>query len=169
MGAPPSPPFHSVLFYVIIELDLRQNITSLKGTASRDFSDFFINHLPPKPLKLTLESFRIFPKFAEIFTSQGAPPVPPSLITVANLPRCQRHRWCSLGEISKKFETALIGYSGAWGKLIHEKNLKSKISVHCPFKPTAASASFTWYQTSYLKPPMYFPSTEWSYWNSVEG
>jgi hypothetical protein len=25
-------------------------------------------------------------------------------------------------------------YSGAWGKLIHEKNQKSKISRHCPFK-----------------------------------
>jgi hypothetical protein len=25
-------------------------------------------------------------------------------------------------------------YSGAWEKLIHEKNLKSKISCHCPFK-----------------------------------
>ncbi len=25
-------------------------------------------------------------------------------------------------------------YSGAWGKLIHEKNQKSKISWHCPFK-----------------------------------
>jgi hypothetical protein len=25
-------------------------------------------------------------------------------------------------------------YSEAWGKLIHEKNLKSKISWHCPFK-----------------------------------
>jgi hypothetical protein len=27
----------------------------------------------------------------------------------------------------------LKGYSGTWGKLIHEKNLKSKISWHCPF------------------------------------
>jgi hypothetical protein len=36
--------------------------------------------------------------------------------------------------ILKKFETALIGYSGAWGKLIHEKILKLKISWHCPFK-----------------------------------
>ncbi len=27
-----------------------------------------------------------------------------------------------------------MGYSGAWEKLIHEKNLKSKISWHCPFK-----------------------------------
>ncbi len=26
-------------------------------------------------------------------------------------------------------------YSGAWGKLIREKNQKSKISWHCPFKP----------------------------------
>ncbi len=25
-------------------------------------------------------------------------------------------------------------YSGAWGKLIHEKNQKQKISWHCPFK-----------------------------------
>jgi hypothetical protein len=30
--------------------------------------------------------------------------------------------------IFDKFETALMGYSGAWGKLIHEKSLKSKIS-----------------------------------------
>jgi hypothetical protein len=28
----------------------------------------------------------------------------------------------------KKFETALMVYSGAWGKLIHEKNQKQKIS-----------------------------------------
>jgi hypothetical protein len=33
-----------------------------------------------------------------------------------------------------KFKTILMGCSGAWGKLIHEKNLKSKISWHCPFK-----------------------------------
>jgi hypothetical protein len=29
---------------------------------------------------------------------------------------------------------ALVIYSGAWGKLIHEKYMKSKISWHCPFK-----------------------------------
>jgi hypothetical protein len=28
-----------------------------------------------------------------------------------------------------------MGYSGAGGKLIHEKNQKQKISWHCPFKP----------------------------------
>ncbi len=53
--------------------------------------------------------------------------------------RCQRHRWCTLSreylrEISKKFEMALMIYSGAWGKLIQEKNHKPKISWHCPFK-----------------------------------
>jgi hypothetical protein len=30
--------------------------------------------------------------------------------------------------IFEKFETALMVYSGAWGKLIHEKNQKQKIS-----------------------------------------
>ncbi len=33
----------------------------------------------------------------------------------------------------KKFETVLMGYSGAGGKLIHEKNQKQKVSWHCPF------------------------------------
>ncbi len=28
-----------------------------------------------------------------------------------------------------------MGYSGAGGKLIHEKNQKQKISWHCPFNP----------------------------------
>jgi hypothetical protein len=37
-------------------------------------------------------------------------------------------------ECSTKFETALMVYSGSWGKLIHEKKQKSKISLHCPFK-----------------------------------
>jgi hypothetical protein len=38
-----------------------------------------------------------------------------------------------LSKFSKKFETALTEYSGAWGNLIHEKNLKLKSSWHCPF------------------------------------
>ena len=37
-------------------------------------------------------------------------------------------------EFSKKFETVLMGYSEAGGKLIDEKNQKQKISWHCPFK-----------------------------------
>jgi len=39
-----------------------------------------------------------------------------------------------LREFSNKFEAVPMGYSGAWGKLIHEKNLNSNISWHCPFK-----------------------------------
>jgi hypothetical protein len=33
-----------------------------------------------------------------------------------------------LREFSKKFEMTLLFFSGAWGKVIHEKNLKQKIS-----------------------------------------
>jgi hypothetical protein len=33
-----------------------------------------------------------------------------------------------LREFSKKIETTLMVYSGVWGKVIHEKNQKSKIS-----------------------------------------
>jgi hypothetical protein len=45
--------------------------------------------------------------------------------------RYQRNRWCTLScqylrEFSKKFETALMVYSGAWGKLIHEKTRSRK-------------------------------------------
>ncbi len=41
-----------------------------------------------------------------------------------------------LREFSKKFETVSMEYSGAGGKLIHEKNQMQKISCHCPFKQT---------------------------------
>jgi hypothetical protein len=33
-----------------------------------------------------------------------------------------------LPEFSKKFEMTLVLFSGAWGKTIHEKKLKQKIS-----------------------------------------
>jgi hypothetical protein len=55
--------------------------------------------------------------------------------------RCRWHRWCTLTceylrKFSKKFEMILTLLSGAWGKVIHEKNLKQKILWHCPFKGT---------------------------------
>jgi hypothetical protein len=37
---------------------------------------------------------------------------------------------------AKKFETVLMEYSGAGGKLITEKNQKRKILWHYPFKST---------------------------------
>ncbi len=53
---------------------------------------------------------------------------------------CQGHRWCTLSceylrEFSKKFETALLIYSGAWGKLIHEKNRSRKSRGTVPLSP----------------------------------
>ncbi len=36
----------------------------------------------------------------------------------------------------------LMLLSGAWGKVIHEKNLKKKISWHCPFKPKSVQCVF---------------------------
>jgi hypothetical protein len=32
----------------------------------------------------------------------------------------------------------LMLFSGAWGKMIHEKNLKQKILQHCPFNTSAS-------------------------------
>ncbi len=53
--------------------------------------------------------------------------------------RCHCYQWCTLTceylcKFSKKFETVLLEYSGAGGKLIHDKNQKQKISWHCPYK-----------------------------------
>jgi hypothetical protein len=52
---------------------------------------------------------------------------------------CCWYQWCTLTckylhEFRKKFKPVLFEYSGAKGKLIHEKNQKQKISWHCPFK-----------------------------------
>ena len=62
---------------------------------------------------------------------QNLPPV--SLIPVAILPPVSLTPVANLSceylrEFSKKFETVLMGYSGAGGKLIHEKNQEQKIS-----------------------------------------
>ncbi len=62
-------------------------------------------------------------------------------VSKINKSRCTTlfSRWCTLSceylrECSKKFETAKLDYSWAWGwgKLIHENNWMKKISCHCP-------------------------------------
>jgi hypothetical protein len=65
---------------------LPQLLTRVKGTVSRDFLllVFFMNQFPPSPRVFHLDRFEFFQKFAEIFASQGAPPV--STTPVANLP-----------------------------------------------------------------------------------
>jgi hypothetical protein len=49
----------------------------LKGTVSRDFLllVFFMNQFSPSPRVFHLDRFEFFRKFAEIYASQGAPPV----------------------------------------------------------------------------------------------
>jgi hypothetical protein len=52
--------------------------------------------------------------------------------------RCHWYQWCTLTceylrEFLKKFEMTLMLLSEAWGKMIHEKKQKHKISWHCPF------------------------------------
>jgi hypothetical protein len=58
----------------------------LKGTVSRDFLllVFFMNQFAPSSRVFHLDRLEFFRKFAEIFASQGAPPV--SMTPVANLP-----------------------------------------------------------------------------------
>jgi hypothetical protein len=59
-----------------------------------------MNHLPLKPLKITLGVFQIFSKISEIFASQGEPLV--SMTPAANLPlinntvgkSCHGYGWC---------------------------------------------------------------------------
>ncbi len=61
--------------------------------------------------------------------------LPPVLLTpVANLPQVSSTPGVHLDLriFPRIFEKMLL--SGAWGKVIHEKNLKQKISWHCPFK-----------------------------------
>jgi hypothetical protein len=40
----------------------------------------------------------------------------------------------NLREFSLKLEMTLILFSGAWGKVIHEKSVQQEISWHYPFK-----------------------------------
>ncbi len=66
------------------------------------------------------------------------------------------HRWQTLSceylrEFSKKFEMVLMEYSGAGGKLIHEKNQKQKISWHCPFKSSLQLATKAVFRLSLIK------------------
>ncbi len=82
----------------------------LKGTVSQDFLllVFFMNQFPPYPRVFHLDRFKFFRKFAEIFASQGAPPV--STTPVANLPPV------STKNTGGKFAT---GISDTGGKFLH--------------------------------------------------
>jgi hypothetical protein len=104
----------------------------IKGTVSRDFLllVFFMNQFPPSPRVFHLDRFEFFQKFADIFASQGAPPVsttpasklpPVSTTPVANLPPVSATPVANFSTISVsvvdtggKFAT---GVNAAGGKL----------------------------------------------------
>jgi hypothetical protein len=94
---------------------------------------FFPESSSPKPLKITLGVFPNFFKnlqrysqvkvqhryqrqFVTGVNDTGGKLPPVSTTPVANLPPV-----CTFELRPKKFETALMEYSGAWGKLIHKK------------------------------------------------
>ena len=105
-----------------------------KGTVSRDFLllVFFVNQFPPSSRVFHSDRFEFFRKFAEIFASQGAPPV--STTQVANLPPLlttpaakfrwyQRHRWqiaTGINDAGGKFAT---GVNDTGGKFCHQFGL----------------------------------------------
>jgi hypothetical protein len=71
-----------------------------------------------------------------------------SLTTVANLPPVSLTPVVLLDlrrEFSTKFDTVLMGYSGAGGKLAHEKNQKQKILWRCPFNMSSLCYFFKVY------------------------
>ncbi len=80
---------------------------------------FFMNQFPPRPTVFHLDRFEFFLKFAEIFASQGAPPV--SATPVANFSTI----FASVVETGGKFATGVndtgskfaTGVSDAGGKL----------------------------------------------------
>ncbi len=88
---------------------------------SRDFLllVFFMNQFPPSPRVLHLDRFKFFRKFAEIFASQGVPPV--SATPVANFSTI----FASVVDTGGKFATGVndtdgkfaTGVNAAGGKL----------------------------------------------------
>jgi hypothetical protein len=92
-----------------------------KGTVSRDFLllVFFMNQFPPSPRVFHLDRFEFFRNFAEIFASQGAPPV--STTPVANFSSI----FASVLDTGGKFATGVndtggkfaTGVNDAGGKL----------------------------------------------------
>ncbi len=86
------------------------------------------------------EKFSYFLNFS--FTFKFTLRCQPSDIVLTTCPRCRWYRgWCTLtwqylSEFSKKIETVLTvyRYSGAWGKMIHEKTWSKKSRDTVPLK-----------------------------------
>ena len=119
-------------------------------------SGFFHESVSPQPQSIPLRPFRIFSKIrGDIRNSRCTTGINDTGCKIAagtndtgdKFATGVVDRWCTLTceylrEFSKKFEMILLLLSGAWGKVIHEKNLKQKISWHCPFKGTVLRDRF---------------------------
>jgi hypothetical protein len=102
-------------------LDKRDNVTRFFA------SGFFRESSSPRPLKITLGSFQIFLKNCRDICKSKCK-------FAAGVNYSGGKNATGINNTGGKFETALMGDSEAWGKLIHEKNLKLKFSWHCFFK-----------------------------------
>jgi hypothetical protein len=85
-----------------------QHVYSIKGTVSRDFLllVFFMNQFPPSSRVFHLDCFEFFRKLAEIFASQGAPPV--SMTPVANFSNI----FASVVDTGGKFAAGVVDTGG---------------------------------------------------------
>jgi hypothetical protein len=64
-----------------------------------------------------------------------------------------------LRKFSKNFDSTQMGFLGAWRKLIHENNLKSKISWHCPFKVCHNLTQSSPWMLSHVRVVRYWPKS----------
>jgi hypothetical protein len=105
----------------------------LKGQCHEIFCFwFFYGTVSPQPQRIPLGPFRIFSKIRGDIRKSTTPAakIPPiSTTPAANFATS----FASVVDIEMLLMAVMV-YSGTWEKLIHEKNQKSKISWHCPFK-----------------------------------
>ncbi len=90
-------------FYLIPPLPARSSYSKGQCHGTFCFWFFLWINVPPAPeypIRIVSNFLR---KFAEIFASQGSPPV--STTPAANCHRYQRHRWQTMGTIIKRLTT----------------------------------------------------------------
>ncbi len=104
-----------LLCMILFQLKLRECMHLIEGHNLKEVWHINLSPLPLKPVN--------------------------SLSPVSLTPVINIHSRISeyLREFSKKFESVLMGYSGARGKLIHAKTLKQKISCQTPFNGSFCS------------------------------
>ncbi len=74
--------------------------------------------------------------------------------------QCSWYRWCTLTPISPRIFNPNV-LSGAWGKMIHQKNLKQKILWLCPFNPTVKDKTIEHKALFFLSKTLKFIRPQW--------